>query len=156
MPYFFAPPFFQNKPPFPVALIALMQRQTLVAACLVGLIALSARCSQPETPMADAGPSVDPLTCSVSAPASCPNPPLHYPDIAPIIMERCVSCHAGILNGIPNAPWPLTQYEHVADWQDTIRANLLDCSMPPPEAGIPMTNDERLAILLWIRCGFPR
>ena len=115
-----------------------------------GLIALALGCSSSDGSASDAGNSVDPLTCSVSAPTRCPSPAPRYPDIAPIIMERCVPCHAGV----PNGPWPLTEYQHVADWQDTIRSNLLDCTMPPPEASIPMTNGERLAILDWIRCGF--
>jgi hypothetical protein len=53
-------------------------------------------------------------------------------------------------------PWPLTAYNHVADWQDVIRADMLTCAMPPPDAGVPMGSDERVAILTWIRCGFPQ
>jgi hypothetical protein len=92
-----------------------------------------------------------PIVCSVSAPTACPTPAPHYPDIAPIVRERCVPCHYGAVLG----PWPLTTYKHVADWYDIIPAALLDCSMPPPDAGVPMTNQERLAILTWLRCGFP-
>ena len=29
------------------------------------------------------------------------------------------------------------------------------CDGPPPDAGVPMTNEERLTILTWLRCGFP-
>jgi hypothetical protein len=68
-----------------------------------------------------------------------------------IIERRCLGCHSGV----PEGPWPLTTYEHVADWQDVVRTDLLDCSMPPPDAGVPITIDERIAILTWIRCGFP-
>lgn len=114
--------------------------------------------SNADTPEPDAGPSdgvgdsslVDP-SCMVQAPTSCPSPAPTYEDVTPIFEARCIICHSGAIDG----PWPLTAYEHVADWQDAIRAELLDCSMPPPDAGVPITKDERLAILNWIRCGLP-
>jgi len=104
----------------------------------------------------DAGPASDaavlPFVCNVPAPPSCPSPAPRYQEIAAIIKQRCASCHSPLWTG----PWPLDTYGHVADWQDTIRSNLLDCSMPPPEAGVPITVDERVSILTWIRCGLPQ
>jgi hypothetical protein len=70
----------------------------------------------------------------------------------PIFEQRCVPCHAGL----PNGPWPLTTYTHVADWEQELRAALIDCSMPPPDAGAGLTGEERRAILIWIRCGLPQ
>lgn len=99
--------------------------------------------------LADAGPL---MACSVEPPTACPEPAPRYGDIAPIIEARCQQCHSPLWTG----PWPLDTYGHVADWQDTIRSSLIDCSMPPPEARVPMTDEERLAILTWIRCGLPR
>jgi hypothetical protein len=60
-----------------------------------------------------------------------------------------VVCH----NGLAGGPWPLLHYTDVADWQETIAADLLDCSMPPRNAGVPMPNEDRTAILTWILCG---
>jgi uncharacterized membrane protein len=101
----------------------------------------------------DAGTgSEQPSTCSVPAPTSCPDPAPRYADVAPIFERRCLTCHSGA----PGGPWSLADYGHVADWQDTIRSSMRDCSMPPPDAGIPMTLEERVAILTWIRCGLPR
>ena len=94
----------------------------------------------------------EPAACSVPAPTACPEPAPRYADVAPIFEQRCVVCHAGA----PGGPWSLSDYGHVAEWQDTIRSNLRDCSMPPPDAGLPMTLEERLAMLTWIRCGLPR
>lgn len=91
------------------------------------------------------------FSCSVKAPTACPNPAPRYADVLPIFQQRCTGCHSGVADG----PWPLTEYEHIADWQDIIRGAMIDCSMPPPDAGVPMTNDERLAILTWIRCALP-
>jgi len=100
----------------------------------------------------DGGVTTDaaPLVCTVKAPTVCPDPPPHYPDIEPIIQQKCVSCH----QGLPGGNWPLLQYSHVADWQDVIRAQMLACTMPPPDAGVPMSDEEREAILTWILCGF--
>lgn len=92
------------------------------------------------------------LVCSVTAPAACPDPAPRYADVAPIIDQRCATpCHSGV----PNGPWPLTDYAHVADWADAVRADLLDCSMPPADGGVPITTDDRTAVLTWIRCGAP-
>ncbi len=89
--------------------------------------------------------------CSVTAPTACPDPAPHYADVAPIFQRRCIICHSGAVDG----PWPLTNYEHIADWQDIIRGDMLDCTMPPVDAGVPITREERMAILTWIRCALP-
>jgi uncharacterized membrane protein len=105
---------------------------------------------------ADAGAPHDaavvPFVCNGPAPASCPTPAPRYPQIAAIIEQRCASCHSPRWTG----PWPLDTYGHVADWQVTIQSNLLDCTMPPPDAGVPITPAERVEILTWIKCGLPR
>ena len=101
-------------------------------------------------PGRDAGMGADAaIVCTVVAPTACPDPPLYYADVAPIIRERCVVCHSG-----KDARWPLTTYQHVSDWYDTIRDMVSTCGMPPPEASSAMTDGERVAILGWIRCGF--
>ena len=91
------------------------------------------------------------LVCTVQAPTACPDPAPHWADVSAIFQNRCVQCHNGMIGG----PWPLMQYQHVADWSDLVRAMLIDCSMPPPDAGVPMTDEERVAILTWILCGHP-
>ena len=111
----------------------------------IGLLT-GAGCERSNAVTTDAGA----LVCTVEAPTACPDPAPHYPDIQPIIQRTCVPCHNGMVGG----PWPLLQYSHVADWQDVIRAFVLDCSMPPPDAGVPMSDEERTAILTWILCGF--
>jgi cytochrome c5 len=89
--------------------------------------------------------------CSVQAPTVCPDPPPHYAEVAPIFDARCNSCHSDQSDG----PWPLTDYQKIADWFDIVRSSVINCSMPPADAGVGITNDERLAILTWIRCGLP-
>ncbi len=107
-----------------------------------------------EDPGFDGGVPVDdagmPIVCEVTAPTSCPSPSPRYADVEPIFAERCFGCHDG-----SGDQWPLTSYEHVADWFAEIRGMLLACTMPPPDSGVPMSVEEREQILGWIRCGFP-
>jgi len=90
--------------------------------------------------------------CAPTAPTECPDPAPHYPDVAPIFARRCASCHTA---GVKGAPWPLDNYDHVADWATVIRDELMQCLMPPSDSGIAMTPEERQAILVWVRCGHP-
>ncbi|WP_394827108.1 hypothetical protein [Pendulispora albinea] len=96
-----------------------------------------------------------PASCTtvVEAPTVCPDPKPRYADVEPIFNKRCVSvCHSGTKPGI----WSLADYGHVVDWADTIRSELLDCAMPPPDASAGFTKEEKLAILTWLRCDHPR
>lgn len=102
----------------------------------------------------DAGSATDaaaPFSCMVTPPTTCPDPMPRYADVQPIIQQRCVVCHSGLTER-----WPLTMYQDLADWYDTIRDDVLSCTMPPPEAAIPITTQERLAILTWIKCGYQK
>ena len=105
-----------------------------------------------DLPVPDSGPRADagPFVCTVTAPTSCSDPSLRYADVKPIFEERCVLCHDG-----SNDNWPLTSYQHAADWFDLIPPEVVNCTMPPPEEGIPMTDEERDRLLQWYRCGFP-
>jgi hypothetical protein len=105
------------------------------------------------TPADAAVVDVDAGICTVQAPTSCPTPKPHYADVEPIFKQRCVGCHNG---ASPDSPWPLTEYEHIADWFDIVRDEMLHCSMPPADSGLKMPDAERVAILTWIRCGFPK
>ncbi len=90
--------------------------------------------------------------CAPTAPAACPDPMPHYPDVAPIFERRCASCHTGITD----AQWPLNTYEHVADWATVVRDELLQCAMPPSDSGVTLPAEERDQILVWVRCGYPK
>lgn len=103
------------------------------------------------TDPADGAAQNDAFVCQVIPPTACPQPALRYPDIAPIVQERCVPCHYGMVDG----PWPLLTYNHLADWYDVTAVFVGNCAMPPPDAGVPITTEERAALLTWLRCGFP-
>jgi len=92
-------------------------------------------------------------SCGVVGPTECPNPTLRYADVATIVDQRCTGpCHSGLF---AEGPWPLTDYQQVADWADVVRSELLSCAMPPADSGVTMPLEERLALLAWIRCGYP-
>lgn len=93
-----------------------------------------------------------PPPCTIEAVTSCPDPAPRYADVAPIFKQRCAACHVANWSG----PWPLDTYEHVADWADVVRDMVRTCTMPPPEAGMPLPNEEAEQILTWIRCNTPR
>jgi hypothetical protein len=106
----------------------------------------------------DSGATLDaatppPKDCKPTAPTACSKPAPRYADVEPIFTERCTICH-NVSN--PDGHWPLTSYQHVADWNVEIRDQVLKCTMPPPAAHVPITLAERERILLWLRCGFPK
>lgn len=122
------------------------------ALALAGCGSPSERGPDGGTAVTDAAPST--TTCTpVDPPTSCPKPAPTYGDVQPIFQRYCITCHAGV----PDGPWPLNEYSHVVDWADSIRTNLGDCTMPPPDAGVPLPpTEDRLRILQWIRCGTPK
>lgn len=100
----------------------------------------------------DTLPPTDTGPCLAEAPTACPSPaPTYAADIAPIFQAQCVTCHSGLSADA----WPLTTRSHIADWQNEVRAELLSCSMPPPNSGSTLTDRERQTILEWLRCGLP-
>jgi hypothetical protein len=102
----------------------------------------------PPKPPEDAG-----MMCDAVAPTECNDAGLTYAaDVKPIIDAHCVPCHYGQIGG----PWPLTSYNDVADWQDTVRDDLVRCTMPPADAGTVMSTAEKQKVLDWLRCGYPR
>jgi hypothetical protein len=109
-------------------------------------------------PSMDAGGDTGSVSCTAEAPTACPNPPVTYGKVEPIFQARCVSlCHNDrTIDPVADAAiWGFTDYKHAKDWNDLIRPAMIGCSMPPVEAGVPMTIEERRVILEWIRCDGP-
>jgi uncharacterized membrane protein len=125
---------------------ALSERHTQVLYVLAGACCFLGACGGGNP--SGAGSGIE--ECNVAAPTSCPSPALHYADVQPILQQRCASCHSG-----NTEQWPLTDYWHVASWFDIIPAEVVNCRMPPADAGVPITNAERMNILTWLHCGFP-
>ncbi|HKO50367.1 MAG TPA: hypothetical protein VJV79_21740 [Polyangiaceae bacterium] len=92
-----------------------------------------------------------PEQCAVTAPTECLEPELRYANLAPIFEQHCAECHTGKAGG----PWPLDDYDSIADWADVMRTELVSCTMPPPGSSNPLRNQDRARILNWLRCGLP-
>ncbi|MBK7863914.1 MAG: hypothetical protein IPJ65_35960 [Archangiaceae bacterium] len=112
------------------------------------LLLVVACAGQPTLPPVDGGM----LECTVTAPTSCTQAGLRYADVKPIFEAQCTTCHAGN----PGGSWPLTDYQSIADWKDDVRGDLLNCSMPPYDGGVPMPTAQRQTLLEWIRCDMPQ
>lgn len=82
-------------------------------------------------------------------------------DIAPILAEKCVSCHTK--GGI--GPFSMSSYRKVAGWSDMIAEVIMTRQMPPwqadPEIGefsndCSLQPDESHKIVAWVAAGSPR
>jgi hypothetical protein len=84
---------------------------------------------------------------------SCPSrPPSFAADVLPILNQRCNNCHDP---NLVNGPWPLQDYYDVSAWQGQIAADLVNCTMPPPDGGTTLPEPEREQLITWIVCGAP-
>lgn len=131
--------------------IGLLAVCTLVACSACGNDDSDAGASSDAGARVDSGGEPGAGECMITAPTECPDPALRYADVEPIFQDRCVGCHVGVRGG----PWALTSYMHAAAWFAEVRGAMLNCTMPPLDAGIEMPDEERERILTWIRCGYP-
>jgi len=124
----------------------------LRSAALALLVLVGAGCSSSTT--ADPGVELSasrPGCPGVSAKCTLAAPPSYTRDVAPIIARRCSSCHTGV----GDAPWSLATYDNLVEWDHVARATLYACTMPPPDAGSPMPEEERQLLWAWFVCGSP-
>ncbi len=114
---------------------------TALSASLCGLLSCSG-----DSPggAAEACPA---LTADCSAPV-----PTYVGTVQAIIDLRCGSCHRA---DNPSGPWPLDNYEDVADWSLVISNQLDSCMIDSPHFGNPLPDGERRAIDTWLGCGVP-
>ena len=52
--------------------------------------------------------------------------------------------------------WPLTTYDDVAGWADVIASDVVTCTMPPADGGVPITEHDRITLVNWFVCGNPQ
>lgn len=127
----------------------------MVRSALAVLAVLAATACSDDGAERSPGPSgsmTAPVVCEVTAPTACSDPPTTFADLKGIFEQRCAVCHSGD----PMGSWPLIGYEHIASWAAEIRGQVLNCTMPPPDANSRIIVGERERILLWIRCGTPK
>jgi len=90
------------------------------------------------------------FVCDTVAPTVCMMNPPTYAEVRPLFEQHCVPCHNGT-----GSEWPMTQYQHIFDWKNEIRGDVLNCVMPPYDGGVPMPTADRQKMLEWIRCDLP-
>jgi hypothetical protein len=97
-----------------------------------------------------------------AAPAAAPTVPTFTKDVAPIVFDKCASCHrSGEV-----APMTLTSYEEVRPWAKVIKNKVVSREMPPWGAdaahSLKMRNDRSLTqaqidtIAAWVDGGAPK
>jgi hypothetical protein len=111
-------------------------------ACGAGTAASAGDGGEPSTESA-------PITSCQVADPTCAKPAPHYADITGVLDRSCNPCHTGV----GKAPWPLTDYDDVSAWAESIEQDLSGCTMPPLDGGIGMSASERRLVLNWVHCG---
>lgn len=83
---------------------------------------------------------------------SCPaDVPSYSMTIAPILQTTCIlSCHSP--DG--SAGFPENTYAEVSGQAGNMLEFVAECLMPP-ENGPVMSDQERIALTAWLRCGAP-
>ena len=99
-------------------------------------------------------PGVAPSRPCASVDASCPpTPPSFANDVDPIIVKYCNACHGE--GGIEQALYDYTSYAGVFRARSSIATFVSDCRMPPADAGLFPSDEQRQTLLQWIACGAP-
>jgi hypothetical protein len=122
------------------------------ALCFASVVALCACGSASNEPVRS---SIYGSCAGIDASTTCVGDAGWDATIVPIIAKSCLkSCHD---SDSPDAAWPLTDYDDVHSWVELVSKDILQCTMPPVNAGpaYPITREDRETILNWIVCGAP-
>jgi hypothetical protein len=100
----------------------------------------------------DDGTAPKTAACPVLA-SDCPAElPSYANEVAPLFAAHCGQCHS---SDNPLGPWPLDNASDIADWSLSIKADLEDCLMPPPDSDAPLSDADRQTLHVWLACGAP-
>jgi hypothetical protein len=126
-----------------------MRRPRVVAALLAAASAClgaMAACSP--------DPGIEPPRPCPAVDTTCPaQPPSFAHEADPIIVKYCNACHGE--GGIEQALYDYTTYQGVFRARSSMASFVSDCRMPPLDAGLFPTDQERQVLLQWISCGAP-
>jgi len=98
------------------------------------------------------------VECMPPPVVACPDGggPSFEGDVLPIFHAVCNSCHA------PEAPEVtvpyLTDYQQIhgaVEAHEIVTQVFDDCAMPPANAPVPLSDDQRQTLFLWLSCGAP-
>lgn len=137
-----------SRPSAPSRLVLLFEKRPRfwAAGVLCLVLAVSVGCGSAPASSDASG------TCHIALPQSCPSPaPSYAADVAPILTDRCVSCH-GPTN--PQSGIDLSAYVSVYANREPVLAQVYHCLMPL--AGAPDLSDAQAKTLLsWLVCKAP-
>jgi uncharacterized membrane protein len=90
--------------------------------------------------------------CPRDLPDACPTPtPSYANEVSAIFTTHCTSCHSP---GGENSSLPLDTYEQIFSNRRDVLDQVYSCLMPNT-GGVPLSSDERAALLAWLVCGSP-
>jgi hypothetical protein len=103
------------------------------------------------------------VECMPPPVVACPDGggPSFDTDVLPIFHQVCDNCHA------PDASAPERQMPYLTSYQQiygtnggsearAINVQIFDnCAMPPANAPVPLSADQRQTLLAWLACGAP-
>ena len=101
------------------------------------------------------------VECMPPPVVACPDGggPSFETDVLPIFQQVCDNCHA------PDAPKADRQTPYLTNYQQiygpsagseagAINIQVFDnCAMPPANAPVPLSDDQRQTLLVWLACG---
>jgi hypothetical protein len=128
-----------------------------MALAVLGLAAWMASCggdSQPDPPDTAGAGGGSGDACPNDLPPSdicATGTPSYRLDAAPIIMQRCATCHYA---GNNRSRYVFAAHDDVSDARQTVLSRIYSCVMPPEEAP-PLDAEERSVLLAWLVCGAP-
>jgi uncharacterized membrane protein len=101
------------------------------------------------------GPGGQTTTCEPGLPttdACATNAPSYATVIAPLVRERCLSCHFA---GNRNSSVVLETQQELSQRTQLVETQVYRCTMPPPGDAPPLAEAERAELLQWLVCGAP-
>ncbi len=153
----------------PLAEYARTKLVACACACACGLAVVAACYSAPTSNDAgadglDAGDTDDgaiviadadrPASCPSDLPASCPSTvPSYATDIGPFIARTCFPCHT--TGGTAVAKHDFLTYAQVYKQRSAVLNQFYACSMPPADAGVVVSAQDRATLLAWLVCHAP-
>lgn len=78
--------------------------------------------------------------------------PSYEREVAPIIEQRCATCH---FPGNTQSGDVFDEYDDVYSRRQTVLTRVYSCVMPP-EGAAPLTSEQRRTLLSWFVCGAPQ
>ena len=92
--------------------------------------------------------------CPHDLPSACPSPaPSWSADVGGIVASVCGQCHTD--GGVEQSSFDFSTYQDVYMERGSMLDQVYACAMPPSDAGVTLSLEEREALLGWLVCNAP-